>query len=123
MDTGGSGRQNVPAREPISTASFYRNHLNPPHNPWAESDARTKEAVDKAVASARRTWQHELTTMHTTMVRKRLASGLQLPTLRKSPDKYWMKVQVEGIVLESTRCAPPSALLCFAQIACAHTVP
>ena len=75
----------IPLRDPIPPDSFYANHLAPPRNPYAESDARVKAAVEKAEADARRAWTREQVLMHTTMLRKRLAAGLQLPTgqLRK----------------------------------------
>ena len=78
--------------------------MAPPRNPYAESDARLKEAVTRAVADARREWRDELLQMHTSMVRKRLATALQLPTLSKGAmDRYWLRVQVEGITLTSAR--------------------
>ena len=95
-----SGR---PGFNPIPPDKFYRNHLQPPKNPYAESDARVKAAVEKAVAEARTSWRRELTTMHDMMLRKRLAASLQLPTLSKSPEKYWLKVQLEGITASSAR--------------------
>ena len=88
---------------PIPPANFYRSHLNPPRNPYAESDKRVADAVQKAVAEAKKTWADEQVQMHQMMVRKRLATALQLPTLSKPPDKYWVKVNVEGITTESAR--------------------
>lgn len=95
--------RNFPDHKAIPPAAFYKNNLRPPLNPYAESDARTQAAVEKAVGDALREWNVGLTKMHRMMVRKRLATGLQLPTLSKSPDKYWMKVQVEGITAVSAK--------------------
>ena len=71
----------------IAPSNFYANHLKPPHNPWAESDARIKAAVDQAVSEAQAKWRNELCEMHRVMLRKRLAAALQLPTLSKSASR------------------------------------
>ena len=91
----------VPKHKPIPPEAFYKNHLQPPRNPYAESDARVNAAVQTAVVQARRGWLREQMEMHEVMVRKRLATALQLPTLSKAPDKYLVKVQVEGITSSS----------------------
>ena len=109
-------------RQAIQPASFYRNHLKPPPNPWAESDARTKAAVDKAVSDAHRAWTNELKTLHTTMLRKRLATALQLPTLSKPTNMYWVKVQVEGITHGSSKCAAVSVLCHPQQVRCCKLI-
>ena len=74
----------VLTRDPIPPEQFYRNHTKPAPNPYAARDAEVQLAVQKAVAHARREWLQEQAQLHTTMVRKRLGTALQLPTLSTS---------------------------------------
>eukprot|EP00965_Chrysotila_dentata_P105193 3474169-Pleurochrysis_carterae.AAC.1 len=62
------------------------------------------DLVKEEVAKARREWQAALYERETMMLRKKLASSLQLPTLNKSLSEYYLHSNIEGVSFSTARC-------------------
>eukprot|EP00965_Chrysotila_dentata_P238051 6202266-Pleurochrysis_carterae.AAC.1 len=55
------------------------------------------------------------------MIRKKLACGLQMPNLSRSPGQYYMTATMEGVCFPSVRCVPFDRVACMLMRGPAHS--
>ena len=94
---------------PISPARFYRSvRLAEDQRQQGPSEEEKERLQMKRRLALLERWAEEVQAREIMMIRRKLATALQMPKLSQSEDMFWIKTTVEGVSYQTVECAGSS---------------